>query len=169
MVVQTEIATGKDTSAFFRELIGSSRLVSLIDFENREAIFDIHRSYRFCLLTLGLTGEAPRFGFSLTNPVQMLDDERIFNLSAEDIQRMNPNTGTASVIATKGDAIILRKLYSAAPILIQGEHSAERPSFRLDIVLNQFSSSNEEDSKTFVRVIDRQETVRLLFQLFGAH
>ena len=35
------------------------RLVSLYDLENREAVFPaVHRSYKFCLLTLGQTEQA---------------------------------------------------------------------------------------------------------------
>jgi hypothetical protein len=150
-VVKTEIATGKDTAPFFRAMVDGRHLISLYDFENREGLFDIHRSYHFCLFTLGVSENNPLFAFNLTNPSQITDEIRVFTLMSDDIRRMNPNTGNAIVIATRGDAEILRKMYRAAPILIEGEGRSEQPSFRLDIVLNQFSSSNRQDRSLFVR------------------
>jgi hypothetical protein len=166
-VVKTEIATGKDTAPFFRAMVDGRRLISLYDFENREGIFDIHRSYHFCLFTLGVSKNNPLFAFNLTNPSQITDGIRVFTLMPDDIRRMNPNTGNAIVIAPREDAEILRKMYRAAPILIEGEGRSERPSFRLDIVLNQFSSSNRQDRSLFVRneeagIIDNlEEIIRL--------
>ena len=57
LVVPTGIATDHSTKAFFDYIVRRQRLVSLFDFENREAIFKgVHRSYKFCLVTL--SGEA---------------------------------------------------------------------------------------------------------------
>ena len=53
MIVPTGIATDHSTKAFFDEVATKEMLVSLYDFENREAVFSgVHRSYKFCLLTL---------------------------------------------------------------------------------------------------------------------
>jgi hypothetical protein len=150
LVLKSEIATGKDTAAFFDHLIHEGRLISLFDFENRERIFDIHSSYRFCLLTLGNVDERPTFAFNLTNPAQLTDQNRTFGLQPEDIERMNPNTHTAVVISSRGDAEVLRQLYRNGAVLIQGEGVNERPLFDLVVILNQFSASNENDRSLFV-------------------
>jgi hypothetical protein len=42
-------------------------------------------------------------------------------------------------------------MYRSAPILIDGEGKSEQPLFQLDIVLNQFSSSNVHDRSLFIR------------------
>jgi hypothetical protein len=78
-------------------LATSGRLASLYDFENREAIFPgVHRSYKFCLLTLGATAEA-EFAFFLGQTAQLQDTRRRFTLSADDFSRINPNTLTCPV------------------------------------------------------------------------
>ena len=52
-VIPSGIATDDTTKFFFQDIIDQQALVSLYDFENREAIFTgVHRSYKFCLLTL---------------------------------------------------------------------------------------------------------------------
>ncbi|EQD54603.1 type II DNA modification enzyme, partial [mine drainage metagenome] len=58
-IVPTGIATDDSTKAFFAHLTQGGRLVSLYDIENREAVFPaVHRSYKFCLLTLGQAAQA---------------------------------------------------------------------------------------------------------------
>jgi hypothetical protein len=52
-IVPTGIATDNSTKAYFDTVSSGDRLLSLYDFENREAIFPgVHRSYKFVLLTL---------------------------------------------------------------------------------------------------------------------
>ena len=54
IIVPTGIATDSFNQYFFADLVEKNDLVSLFDFENRNAIFPgVHRSYKFCLLTLG--------------------------------------------------------------------------------------------------------------------
>ncbi len=53
VIVPTGIATDDTNKYFFANLVTKGQLASLFDFENREGIFpDVHRSYKFCLLTL---------------------------------------------------------------------------------------------------------------------
>src|SRR5207237_1404903 len=52
-IVPSGIATDDTTKYFFQDLMETRSLASLYDFENREGIFPgVHRSYKFCLLTL---------------------------------------------------------------------------------------------------------------------
>ena len=56
----TGIATDDTNKEFFADVVGARSLASLYDLENREAIFaSVHRSYKFCLLTLTGKGRAP--------------------------------------------------------------------------------------------------------------
>ena len=53
IIVPSGIATDDTTNVFFADLVDRQSLVSLYDFENREGVFPgVHRSYKFCLLTL---------------------------------------------------------------------------------------------------------------------
>lgn len=125
-IVPTGIATDDSTKAYFAQIAQSGRLASLFDFENRDAIFPgVHRSYKFCLLTLG-TSEQARFSFFLTATSQLSDEERGFTLAPEDFRRINPNTRTCPVFRSRMDAELTRKIYSRVPVLIR-EASEDEP------------------------------------------
>jgi hypothetical protein len=119
VIVPTGIATDATTAPFFAALVGTKRLAQLIDFENREAIFPgVHRSYKFCLLTLGHEEKQSGFAFFLTDPRQLAEPERRFTLSPDDIARINPNTKTAPVFRSRADAELTAKIYARVPVLI---------------------------------------------------
>src|SRR6266566_1955368 len=89
-IVPSGIATDDTTKIFFQNLAESSSLVSLYDFENADGIFiGVHRSYKFCLLTL--TGHAKpvkvgsEFAFFLHAVAELKEYERRFILSASDL------------------------------------------------------------------------------------
>ncbi|MGH7623732.1 MAG: SAM-dependent DNA methyltransferase, partial [Gemmatimonadaceae bacterium] len=116
LVLPSGIATDDGTAGFFRE-ISAGRLVSLIDFENREALFQaVHRSYKFCLLTIGQS-ERPTFAFFLTQPEQRFDERRRFTLTRDDLARLNPNTRTAPIFRSQADAELTAKIYRNVPVL----------------------------------------------------
>ena len=122
LIVPTGIATDHSTKAFFEHTVSQQRLASLFDFENREAVFPgVHRSYKFCLLTLtGKKRTAPEaeFAFFLHQTEQLKEIERRFALSAEDLELFNPNTRTCPIFRTRRDMEIARKLYQRAGIFV---------------------------------------------------
>lgn len=128
MIVPTGIATDDSTKAFFDAIATGGRIASLYDFENREAIFpSVHRSYKFCALTLGRE-EAARFVFFATRAAQLRDERRAFTLSGADIALLNPNTRTCPVFRSQADAELTKKIYSRVPVLIdEGKGAAGNP------------------------------------------
>ena len=121
LIAPTGIATDHSTKAFFDETVAGQRLVSLYDFENREGVFSgVHRSYKFCLLTLTGAGlpcsAAPEFAFFCTAVEQLRDAGRRFALSAEDIRLFNPNTRTCPIFRVRRDMEIARKMYRRAGV-----------------------------------------------------
>ena len=120
LVLPTGIAVNDTNKAFFAKLIDENRLVSLYDFENREALFDIHRMFKFCLLTAGKAQTAPRTvsgGFYLTRLDHLLDPNRIYALKTSDFALLNPNTKTCPVFRTSRDASLTSKIYKNSSIL----------------------------------------------------
>src|SRR5690606_17191140 len=89
IILPSGIATDYTTRYYFQDIMESGALASLYDFENREGIFPgVHRSYKFCLLTL--TGSArpvaeAEFLFFAQNPADLTDRERRFTLSGRDL------------------------------------------------------------------------------------
>ena len=117
-IVPTGIATDDSTKAFFAGLTQAGRLASLYDIENREAVFpSVHRSYKFCLLTLG-RAEAAEFVCFATQTRQLADPRRRFTLTPDEFCLINPNTLTCPVFRSERDAALTKKLYRAAPVLI---------------------------------------------------
>ena len=148
-IVPTGIATDDSTKAFFGAVATGRRLVSLYDFENREAVFPgVHRSYKFCLLTLGQAEEA-EFAFFLTQTAQLQDARRRFTLSAEDFIRINPNTLTCPVFRARRDAELTRQIYQQVPVLIREARDGQPEQNPWGIsFMRMFDMSN--DSHLFV-------------------
>lgn len=116
LVLPSGIATDAGTAPFFRD-VSAGRLVSLIDFENREGLFPaVDSRQKFCLLTIG-ESKRPTFAFFLTQPEQRFDERRRFTLTPEDLARLNPNTHTAPIFRSQADAELTAKIYRNVPVL----------------------------------------------------
>ena len=118
-IVPTGIATDDSTKAYFGHITQSGRLVSLYDIENRDALFaSVHRSFKFCLLTLG-QADAAEFVCYAGQVAQLADPRRRFTLTPDEFRLINPNTLTCPVFRSGRDAELTKKLYRAAPVLIR--------------------------------------------------
>jgi len=122
-VLPTGIATDDITKHFFQDLVETKSLVSLFDFENREALFPgVHRSYRFCLVTMQSAGapnkSVPTFVFFAYKVDHLSDPNRRFSLTSDDIALLNPNTRTAPIFRTSRDAEISRRIAKNVPVLV---------------------------------------------------
>ena len=129
VIVPTGIATDSTTAPFFAALVGTQRLIRLLDFENRAGLFPaVDSRAKFSLLTLGRNAKAARFAFFLTDPAQSTEPERNFALTPSAISAINPNTKTAPVFRSRADAELTAKIYSRVPVLIdEGKGAAGNP------------------------------------------
>jgi hypothetical protein len=131
-IVPSGIATDDTTKFFFQDLMDTKSLVSLYDFENQQRQFpSVHRSYKFCLLTLAGTRQPAEAGAEFAFFVHQTDDlkepDRRFGLSAADIRLLNPNTQTCPVFRTRRDAEITMGIYERVPVLIREGDPAGNP------------------------------------------
>lgn len=126
-VVPTGIATDDSTKEYFGKISQEGRLVSLYDFENREAIFpSVHRSQKFCLLTLGKSTSA-KFIFFATRVSHLQDQNRCFTLTPEEFALINSNTLTCPTFRSLKDAELTKKIYRKTPILIEDSSPKGNP------------------------------------------
>ena len=129
LITPTGIATDNSRRAFFNAVVTGRRLVSLYDFENKEQVFpDVHRSYKFCLLTLSGVDQPcqeAEFAFFLHNTEQLGARERHISLSSEDFALFNPNTRTCPIFRTQQDIEIARKMYLRAGVLWQEKRDGQ--------------------------------------------
>lgn len=118
-IVPTGIATDDSTKAYFGGVSQAGRLASLFDFENREGIFPaIDSRIKFSLMTLGASPAAEFVCFA-TQVAQLADPARRFTLTPDEFRLINPNTRTCPVFRSQRDAELTKKLYRAAPVLIE--------------------------------------------------
>ena len=120
-IVPTGIATDDSTKQFF-EVVSNGRLVRLHDLRTGPGLFSEigHQRYKFCLLTIG-EAAAAEFAFFALKVEDLADTRRRFRLSPQDFSLINPNTRTCPVFRTERDAELTKKLYRAAPVLIEEE------------------------------------------------
>ena len=120
LVVPTGLCFNSSNQNFFKCIIRENRLISLYDFVNSEGLFDIHREYRFSLLTVGSKQDVSRKvkgAFYLTRLDHLLDSNRIYTLNTKDFERINPNTLSCPVFRTSRDATLTAKIYQNSKIL----------------------------------------------------
>lgn len=129
LVLPTGIAVNDSNKTFFSNLIEENRLISLYDFENKEGLFDIHRMFKFCLLTVGQKQDNAREvsgGFYLTRLDHLLNPTRIYKLKTTDFELLNPNTKTCPVFRTSRDAMLTTKIYRRCKVMIN-DTTSENP------------------------------------------
>lgn len=130
LLIPTGIATDDTTKAFFSSLITMQALVRIIGFENEAFIFPaVHHFVKFCTLTMAGSENKvlrPTFSFFCRRIDQILQQQRSFELSREDIALLNPNTRTLPLFRTRIDADLNRKIYQRVPVL-ENEATGENP------------------------------------------
>jgi hypothetical protein len=123
-IVPTGIATDATTAPFFGHLVTTKKLSSLFSFyEVRKWFLDTDDRRDFCLLTLA-NSEAMTFCFLISELSDLDDKRRIFELTADNIAAINPNTKTAPIFRVRNDAELAAAIYIRVPVLIyeQGPH-----------------------------------------------
>ncbi|MDB9440567.1 restriction endonuclease [Sphaerospermopsis kisseleviana CS-549] len=140
VIVPTGIATDSFNQHFFSDLVKRQNLASLYDFENREGLFSsVDSRMKFSLLALsGKPIKRGNFAFFLTQPKQLENQTRLFQLSPQDIALINPNTLTCPVFRSSKDAELTKKIYQNVPVL-ENENTGINPwgiSFMLMFMMN---------------------------------
>ena len=128
-IVPSGIATDDTTKFFFQDLTDTGSLVNLYGFDNREKLFPaVGSMITFCLLTLRAPLTTHRLPLTTYQPsdfvffahaiADLSDEQRHFQLSAEDIALINPNTRTCPIFRSKQDAELTKYIYRRVPVLI---------------------------------------------------
>ncbi|SFE23130.1 Methyltransferase domain-containing protein [Actinopolyspora alba] len=119
-IIQSSIATGAGAQYLFSDFTRRGSIRMLYDFENRNKLFDIHRSYKFCLFSFGGHGlhePESKFAFFLLDVVELDDPTRTFTLAPEEIALINPNTGNLPIFRDRRDAELTAAIYRRIPVL----------------------------------------------------
>lgn len=149
VIVPTGIATDDTTKLFFADLMQSSTLVSLYDFRTGAGLWaDIgHQRFKFCLLTVAGaprgTHQLAQFAFFLLSVDDLSDPQRRFELTADDIALLNPNTRTCPIFRTHRDAEITKGIYRRVAVLIRdGDPDGNPWGIRFSTMFHMSNDSN---------------------------
>ncbi len=139
LIAPSGISTDSFTQSLFRSIVESG-LASLYSFENEEFIFrNVHHSFRFSLLTLGKAAN-PLFAFFLRKPDEITRTGKIFSMSNEDFEVINPNTKNCPIFRSEQDYSLAKKIYSSVPVLMNDEDPVNgnpwKASFMLMFMMN---------------------------------
>ncbi len=123
VILPAGIATDATTQEFFRSLVATRSLAALYHFENEGRIFEgVHNAFRFCVLVVsGSKSESPRadFAFFARHPADLGRVGARFTMSPEEIQLLNPNSGTCPVFRSRRDAELALNVYRHVPVLVK--------------------------------------------------
>ncbi|MGC5532532.1 Eco57I restriction-modification methylase domain-containing protein [Streptomyces sp. SR-10] len=140
-IVPSGIATDSFNQYFFKDIVTKGQLAALYDFENEDKVFpEVHNQLRFSLFMLRSSRsvhEPMRMVFKVRQPEQIAD--RSYLLTTEDIQVLNPNTGTCPVFQSRRDAEITLGIYQRVPVLLKEGTKEGNPwevKFQLMIMMN---------------------------------
>ncbi|MCC7542081.1 MAG: N-6 DNA methylase [Deltaproteobacteria bacterium] len=121
MIVPPGLLTDDSRKAFARDVIEGRRLACFYEFTNRGYLFSTTESTTtFALVTL--TGHSRtariRCAAHLWSVADLRNTERTYELSSEDVIRLNPNTRTMPVFESARSADITARMYAATRVLI---------------------------------------------------
>ena len=129
-IIPSGLATDNSTKEFFCELVFNKSLTSFYEFENEGFFTEAGQGHmlRFALITFsGKDIKYPEMNFmfqgkklnNLENP------ERVFQLTPDDIARVNPNTKTCPIFQSSYDANLTKSIYSKHAVLVDENGQSE--------------------------------------------
>jgi hypothetical protein len=123
IITPTGLATDNTTAPFFSDTLSTKRLYAFYDFENEAKIFRaVDHRVRFAITIMtgaSRTVERSRFAF-LTRHIADVAARR-FELAADEVLKLNPNTGTLPMFRTRADADITLGIYGRHGVLIRDD------------------------------------------------
>jgi hypothetical protein len=129
VITPTGLATDKTTAPFFADTLSHRRLYAFYDFENEAKIFrDVDHRVRFATTTMtGTQRTVRRTKFAFLNRHISEVPKRRFQFAAEEVLKLNPNTGTLPMFRSRTDADITLGIYSRHPVLIRDDDPDGNP------------------------------------------
>lgn len=127
MIVPSGVYTDKGTTNLRELFLDHCEWQWLFGFENREGIFDIHRSFKFCPLIVQKGGatQAIRAAFMHRNVDDWADAERhVLAYPRERVLEFSPHSKAILEIRTDKDLLVLRKIYGNGVLLGDQSESA---------------------------------------------
>jgi hypothetical protein len=122
VIVPTGIATYDTCKRFLGDLIQKQNLASLYNVENKIGLFaNVDSHMRFSWLSMcNKSINTINFSFFSIELTNIVNGQRIFTLTPQDIALISPNTLTYPSFRTRQDADLIRRVNQKIPILENG-------------------------------------------------
>lgn len=149
IVTPTGLATDATTAPFIANTLQANRLAVFYDFVTGPLIWSGIGHNRFRFAVSSMTGGEPvpemRLAFDLRHPADLQHPDATFTLAADEVLKLNPNTGTLPIFASRRDAEITLACYRRHPVLIrQGDASGNPWGLRFSQGLFNMASDSGE-------------------------
>jgi hypothetical protein len=126
MLIPSGIASDQSSAGFFRKVTSNKQVHCVIDFFNRRydgSLFfpDVYYRFKFCAYVAGGSNkrfESASYGFFIRDLAEIDNPDRVFPITAEEIGRINPNSGTAPIFRSRRDKEITSEIYASLPVLV---------------------------------------------------
>lgn len=156
LLIPSGIASDQSSSAFFRKVTGDKQVHSIVDFFNRRyngSLYfpDVYYRFKFCAYVAGGPGrtfDSASFGFFIRDLAEIADPDRVFPITADEINRINPNSGTAPIFRSRRDKEITSGIYARLPVLVDKESGDAVLSVRYVRMLDMANDSGKFRTRT---------------------
>lgn len=133
LLVPSGIATENTSQKFFSGLMAAGGVRCVYDFFNKRdtgPLFfpDVYYRFKFSVLVFspgGRSFDGCRFATFVRNVDELREPGKVFLLSLEHFQHVNPNTATAPVYRAARDKDISSAIYSRVPVLVDRSSETE--------------------------------------------
>ena len=159
LLVPSGIASDKSAAVFFKSVATEGRLKTLYDFENKKVFFpDVHASFKFCTFVASRSKipQKAKCAFYLHNLAELNDNNRCFDLSADDFARVNPNTGTAPVFRSRRDADLTKRIYANTQVIVNNSSGKENRAWPVKY-MTMFHMTNDSELFKTKAELEEQE------------
>ncbi len=147
LVVQSGLATDDSTKDLFYSLHSSNKLVSFYEFENAGFFKGAGKGHmvRFALVTIaGSPGDwKAKFMFQGKSTAELNNEFRLFNLTLDDLKKINPNSLNCPIFMTEMDARLAKKMYSN--VFVNESEPVEGNPWQVSFSQGIFNSSSDSD------------------------
>jgi len=124
LLIPSGIASDQSSAAFFRKVTGDKQVHRVIDFFNKRydgSLFfpDVYYRFKFCAYIAGGVDrhfDGASYGFFIRDLAEIGDLDRVFPITADEIARINPNSGTAPIFRSRRDKEITSGIYARLPV-----------------------------------------------------
>ena len=165
LLIPSGIASDQSSAAFFRKVTEDKQVHRVIDFFNRRydgTLFfpDVYYRFKFCAYIAGGTQrsfEGASYGFFIRDLAEIADPDRVFPVTADEISRINPNSGTAPIFRSRRDKEITSGIYGRLPVLVDRSSENNKAAWPLRYV-RMLDMANDSDRFRTISELENDES-----------